>query len=205
MPLSRYLALYRAFTAPRSEPQRLQQDLLYFLDDRHLPVTVSYFDRWPQWLRRHPYWANLVFLAMLLWSPAANVLIDAGLARYLGLTLPLARRLTRHCFILVPGETSGTLAGGAGPRLGRLAARWCLGAAHCLLVASEAAWRRLRLAAGLQAKLLWVRPHRRRRESAAAEVPYGAAPSGGRWRSFRALLDLERTSPPAGWPDGAVD
>lgn len=134
---NRYLVLLHHSGKALTESQVLDQQMLYFLDDHHLPVQVAYEDRLPSWVRRHALAANLWFALRLLLTPAATILADFELYAKLGPALALARALTQRRVLLLIRDGMAERVLGAPGRIGRWTARLCLQAAHRIILHSE--------------------------------------------------------------------
>jgi hypothetical protein len=132
-----YVAFLAKSGDPKSEDQQLYLDMLFFLDDRHVPVQVCYDDRLPAWTQHHPLLANAVYFMKLLLAPPSVVLVDFGLCAKAGLAVFLAGWFRKHRIIVSLYEIYQPAESGW-KRWGRRCISWaCLQAAHRILVYSE--------------------------------------------------------------------
>lgn len=109
MQATRYQALFATAGRPATQEQRLLMDLLYYLDDRHLPVAVSYHSRLPRWVKSSLLVSSFFYVLKLIGSRPSVVLVDFALSARVLLAMLCCRRLQRHRFILiVQGSLSKT-------------------------------------------------------------------------------------------------
>lgn len=132
-----YLVFLSSSGRPQTTAQRVHQEMLYFLDDHHLPVQVFYNDHLPQWIRQNAFFSHIDYFFKLLFAPPCTVIVDYELHGWLGLAVGLARWITRHKFIVSIQQTFTPPTTWFEKVVHGLTHLGCLYGAHNILIDSE--------------------------------------------------------------------